>query len=95
MGESEGFTCNGETHKTKFNEKQPCESMDKFEDINRNSRTHLTKSNEKQTHQTIVWRNVILFTYLHLAALYGVLLVFTSAKIATTIFGILNIKLYF
>lgn len=92
MGESEGFTYNGETHITKLNEKQPYEAMNKCEDVNRNSRTHLTKSNEKQAHQTIVWRNVILFAYLHLAALYGVLLMFTSAKIATTIFGILENK---
>ena len=37
----------------------------------------------------IVWRNVIVFTYLHLGALYGVYLVFTSAKLLTTAFGFL------
>ncbi|GLG94870.1 Acyl-CoA Delta(11) desaturase [Gryllus bimaculatus] len=36
----------------------------------------------------IVWRNVILFIYLHLAALYGAYLAVTSAKIVTTIFAI-------
>ena len=35
----------------------------------------------------IVWRNVILFAYLHLAAFYGVYLMFTSAKILTSLFG--------
>lgn len=35
----------------------------------------------------LVWRNIILFAYLHLAALYGIWLMFTSAKIATSIFG--------
>ena len=33
----------------------------------------------------IVWRNVIIFAYLHLAALYGVYLIFTSAKLITTV----------
>jgi stearoyl-CoA desaturase (delta-9 desaturase) len=35
----------------------------------------------------IVWRNVILFAYLHLAAVYGAYLMLTSAKIITTIWG--------
>lgn len=34
-----------------------------------------------------VWRNIILFAYLHIAALYGVYLCFTSAKLYTTLFG--------
>ncbi|XP_076673223.1 acyl-CoA Delta-9 desaturase-like [Andrena cerasifolii] len=37
----------------------------------------------------IVWRNVIVFTYLHLGALYGVYLIFTSAKLMTTAFAFL------
>lgn len=64
--------------------------MDKFEEITHSRTTPLTQQNRKQHHQAIVWRNVMLFGYLHLAALYGVLLMFTSAKIATTIFGMLN-----
>lgn len=36
----------------------------------------------------IVWRNVIIFAYLHLSAIYGLYLVFTSAKIVTTLFAI-------
>lgn len=37
----------------------------------------------------IVWRNVILFLFLHIFALYGVYRIFTSAKILTTIFAFL------
>ncbi|RWS05522.1 stearoyl-CoA desaturase 5-like protein [Dinothrombium tinctorium] len=37
----------------------------------------------------IVWRNVALFAYLHLAALYGLYLFFTSAKWKTDLFAIL------
>lgn len=40
----------------------------------------------------IVWRNVALFVYLHIAALYGAYLMFASAKIATSIWG--NLKLF-
>lgn len=35
----------------------------------------------------IVWRNVAVFVVLHLIALYGLFYVFTSAKLATTIYG--------
>lgn len=35
----------------------------------------------------LVWRNIILFTYLHLAALYGAYLFLTSAKWKTDVFG--------
>lgn len=35
----------------------------------------------------IVWRNVIIFGYLHLASLYGLYLALTSAKLLTTLFG--------
>lgn len=61
--------------------------MDESERITHNGKSLVKESNKTQSNQTIVWRNVILFAYLHLAALYGVLLIFTSAKIATTIFG--------
>lgn len=36
----------------------------------------------------IVWKNVIIFSYINLAALYGILLIITSARIYTTIWGI-------
>jgi len=64
--------------------------MEESEGITHNGTTHLTQQNKKQPHQAIVWRNVMLFGYLHLAAVYGVFLMFTSAKIATTIFGMFN-----
>jgi len=64
--------------------------MDESKEIIDNGTTLLTQQNRKQHHQAIVWRNVMLFGYLHLAALYGVVLMFTSAKIATTIFGMSN-----
>lgn len=35
----------------------------------------------------IVWRNVIIFTYLHISAVYGLYLALTSAKWATLLFG--------
>lgn len=35
----------------------------------------------------LVWRNIILFTILHATALVGLVLIFTSAKIQTTLFG--------
>lgn len=37
----------------------------------------------KQPPLQIVWRNVIVFIYLHAAALYGFYLCFTAAKLAT------------
>jgi stearoyl-CoA desaturase (delta-9 desaturase) len=41
----------------------------------------------------IVWRNIILFVYLHVAAVYGAYLMLTSAKIITTLFGVYSIRL--
>ncbi|XP_044744002.1 acyl-CoA Delta-9 desaturase-like [Chrysoperla carnea] len=36
----------------------------------------------------LVWRNIILFLTLHLASVYGIYLIFTSAKLITTIYAI-------
>uniref|UniRef100_A0A8D8M386 Acyl-CoA Delta(11) desaturase n=1 Tax=Cacopsylla melanoneura TaxID=428564 RepID=A0A8D8M386_9HEMI len=47
------------------------------------------ESPEKEYRIVPVWRNVILFAYLHLAAVYGAYLIFSSAKLPTTIFAIL------
>ncbi|XP_011883209.1 PREDICTED: acyl-CoA Delta(11) desaturase-like [Vollenhovia emeryi] len=41
----------------------------------------------------IVWRNVAIFSFLHLGALYGLYLSFTSAKLLTTAFAILLYQL--
>lgn len=35
----------------------------------------------------LVWRNIILFAYVHLAAVYGAYLLFTSARLYTILFG--------
>jgi stearoyl-CoA desaturase (delta-9 desaturase) len=45
------------------------------------------KPREKYKRQ-IVWRNVILFAYLHLAAVYGAYLMLVSAKILTSVWGL-------
>jgi stearoyl-CoA desaturase (Delta-9 desaturase) len=39
----------------------------------------------------LVWRNIIAFGYLHLAAIYGLWLILSSAKLYTTFFGELEI----
>lgn len=43
----------------------------------------------------LVWRNIILFAYLHVAALYGLYLMFTSARIYTSLWGKQSPKLVF
>jgi len=46
------------------------------------------ESKEKSKYvRRIVWRNVLIFLYLHFAAIYGIYLIFISAKLMTTIFG--------
>lgn len=35
----------------------------------------------------LVWRNIIAFTYVHVAAVYGAWLMLTSASLYTTAFG--------
>lgn len=41
----------------------------------------------KRRHLKLVWRNIILFAYLHFAAVYGLWLMLTSAKWATGLLG--------
>lgn len=53
MGESEEIIYNGNTHTTKFIEKQPHEAMDKSE--------YVTRNDEKQSHKKIVWHNIFFF----------------------------------
>lgn len=43
----------------------------------------------------LVWRNIIAFGYLHLAAVYGAYLMFTSAKWQTIAFGKFVSPIYF
>lgn len=41
----------------------------------------------------LVWRNIILFAYLHMAAVYGLWLMLSSAQLVTGIFGeLINIS---
>jgi hypothetical protein len=56
---------------------------------NTSSTTPADKSTsaQKPYRLQIRWRNVFLLGYLHLAALYGLYLSFTSAKLLTSIFG--------
>lgn len=47
----------------------------------------ILKTTKEPYKREIVWRNVIAFSYLHLGALYGIYLMFTSAKLMTTAFA--------
>lgn len=49
------------------------------------------KSQDRKLH--LVWRNIILFAYLHIASVYGFILMFTSARIYTTLWGFLLYQL--
>lgn len=45
------------------------------------------KHADKELKLQLVWRNIILFGYVHAAGLYGLYLLLTSARIYTGIFG--------
>lgn len=45
------------------------------------------KHADKDRKLTLVWRNILIFSYVHLAALYGAYLILSSARIYTSIFG--------
>ena len=49
--------------------------------------------NGKSSPKAIVWRNAILFAYLHVAAVYGLYLAITSAKLYTNLWG--NVYFFF
>lgn len=57
-----------------------------FEDNTSEENVAMETSEEKYEIR-IVWKNVIVFLYLHVAALYGLYLAFTSAKLMTTVSG--------
>lgn len=46
-----------------------------------------TVSRHERRHFKLVWRNIIAFTYVHIAALYGGWLMLTAAKFYTVLFG--------
>jgi stearoyl-CoA desaturase (delta-9 desaturase) len=64
-------------------------------DITRTAETTPLPTNEISTaaepslkyRREIVWPNVVVHAYLNMAALYGVYLMFTSAKILTGVWG--------
>lgn len=56
--------------------------IDEKQDINDN-----TESSTKEYRLQIVWRNVVIMAYLHIAAVYGLYLVFTAAMFKTFIAG--------
>jgi len=50
-----------------------------------------TNEEDKQSIPTqIVWKNVVIYIYFHIAALYGIYLCFASAKWATVAWGKLH-----
>lgn len=62
----------------------PTGVMYEGEKIDGSSQIELPK---KKFVRQIVWRNVIIFVYLHLAAIYGLYLALTSAKLLTCVLG--------
>ncbi|KAG6802476.1 acyl-CoA Delta-9 desaturase [Apis cerana] len=58
-----------------------------FDGDNRSDQT-IIETPKKKYKKHIIWRNVIIFSYLHLAAVYGLYLVFTSAQFKTTLFAL-------
>lgn len=59
-----------------------------FEDETLSESQLMEESKNKPKYvRRIVWKNVLIFSYLHLGAIYGVYLSFISAKLATIVFG--------
>lgn len=82
-------TANSEStmgHSLTENMEDPCDKAEDEYVKNSTSDTQSSTTKEKVEVQ-IVWRNVILFAMLHLASLYAIYLMFTSAKWQTNIFG--------
>lgn len=52
-----------------------------------NDITPLIKLNQR--HYKLVWRNIIAFTYVHIAAVYGLWLMLTAAKLYTILFALM------
>ncbi|XP_035224700.1 stearoyl-CoA desaturase 5-like [Stegodyphus dumicola] len=71
-----------------------CDAEAESQDANRKGEVNgdvtletASPSSRESSPVKIVWRNVILFAYLHLAALYGLYLMFVSAKWQTNVFA--------
>lgn len=55
--------------------------------------TPLKKAEQRK--MKLVWRNILAFAYVHIAAIYGLWLMFTSAKLVTGAFGKFSTYFYF
>ena len=64
----------------------PCDKVDD-EYIEKSASEVASSTTKEQVEVKIVWKNVILFSLLHLASLYAIYLMFTSAQWKTNIFG--------
>lgn len=64
-------------------------NIKEMNDVTEENLNTTSKKNEESesTEVKLVWRNIILFVYLHIAALYGFYLMLTSAKIKTALWG--------
>jgi hypothetical protein len=51
------------------------------------TRNETARSSDSKFWSQIVWKNVTLFLYVHLAAIYGLYLIFTKIKGLTTLWG--------
>jgi stearoyl-CoA desaturase (delta-9 desaturase) len=51
------------------------------------AKNEIAESGDSKFWSQIVWKNVILFLYVHLAAVYGLYLMFTKAKGLTSLWG--------
>lgn len=74
------------SHSLTENMEDPCDKVEDEYVKNSTSDTQ-SSSTKEQVEVQIVWRNVILFAMLHLASIYSIYLMFTSAKWQTNIFG--------
>lgn len=75
----------------------PCQDNDPTGVLNENDLEVDTKNVDygiKPRRYNYVWRNIILYVYLHVVSIYGIYLVFTSAKLLTTIQGKLHFILF-
>lgn len=59
----------------------------------RNQNTHEESSEKKERQYEIIWDNLAYHLVLHVAAIYGVYLGFTSAKLATVLFSFVTYNL--
>lgn len=64
-----------------------CDLVVEEETTSQTTGSSVSETKEPAPPMKIVWRNVILFAYLHLASVYGAYLMFTSSMWQTNAFG--------